>query len=95
MLCWAKRVEVQRAQSAIINSLTEVKEFDRLKKQRIHIKTALEDHPHGQKHLQNSHADTVIAVIPPDNAWAMGRKAQNATKLAISEQCVEAGGPEP
>ena len=31
MLCWAKRVEVQRAQSAIINSLTEAKEFYRLK----------------------------------------------------------------
>ena len=31
VLSWAKRVEVQRAQSAIVNSLTEVKEFDKLK----------------------------------------------------------------
>ena len=31
MLSWAKRVEAQRAQSPIINSLTEAKEFDKLK----------------------------------------------------------------
>ena len=31
MLCWAKRVEVQRAQSVIMNSLTEAKEFDKIK----------------------------------------------------------------
>ena len=31
VLCWAKRVEAQRAQSAIMNSLTEVKEFDKVK----------------------------------------------------------------
>ena len=30
VLSWAKRVEVQRAQSAIMNSLTEAKEFDKL-----------------------------------------------------------------
>ena len=31
VLCLAKRVEAQRAQSAIMNSLTEAKEFDKLK----------------------------------------------------------------
>ena len=31
VLCWAKRVEAQRAQYAIMNSLTEPKEFDKLK----------------------------------------------------------------
>ena len=31
MWSWAKRDQVQRAQSAIMNSLTEVKEFDKLK----------------------------------------------------------------
>ena len=31
VLCWAKRVETQRARSAIMNSLTEEKEFDKLK----------------------------------------------------------------
>ena len=31
MLSWAKKVKVQRAQTAIMDSLTEVKEFDKLK----------------------------------------------------------------
>ena len=31
VLSWAKRVEVQRAQSAIMNSLTDIKEFNKLK----------------------------------------------------------------
>ena len=30
-MCWAKRGEAQRAQSAIMKSLTETKEFDKLK----------------------------------------------------------------
>ena len=41
MLCWAKRVEAQRAQSAIMNSLTEAKEFDKLKI----VKTTYKDSP--------------------------------------------------
>ena len=31
MLCWAKRVEAQRVQSAIMTNLTEAKEFDKIK----------------------------------------------------------------
>ena len=31
VLSWAKRVKAQRAQSAIMNNLTEEKEFDKLK----------------------------------------------------------------
>ena len=31
MLCWAKRVEAKKAQSAIMSSLTEAKEFDKCK----------------------------------------------------------------
>ena len=31
VLAWSKRVEAQRAQSAIINSLSETKDFDRIK----------------------------------------------------------------
>ena len=27
-LCWAKRVDVQKAQSAIMNSVTDIREFD-------------------------------------------------------------------
>ena len=38
VLFWAKRVQVQRAQSAIMNSLMEVKEFDKLKVVNKHTK---------------------------------------------------------
>ena len=31
MLAWAKRVEVQKAQAAVLNSLTESKQFDKIK----------------------------------------------------------------
>ena len=31
VLAWAKRVEVQRAQAAVMNRITETKEFDRIK----------------------------------------------------------------
>ena len=41
VLAWAIRVEVQRAQSAVINSLTEAKEFDKIKV----LKNAHKDNP--------------------------------------------------
>ena len=31
ILAWAKRVEVQRAQAAVLNTLTESKQFDKIK----------------------------------------------------------------
>ena len=31
MLAWAKRVEVQRAQAAVLNMLTESRQFDKIK----------------------------------------------------------------
>ena len=31
MLAWAKRVEVQRAQAVVLDSLTESKQFDKIK----------------------------------------------------------------
>ena len=47
VLSWAKRVEAQRAPSTIMNSLTEVKEFDKLK--------VIKEHTQGQPY--NIHAD--------------------------------------
>ena len=41
VLCWAKRAEVQKAQSAIMNSLTEAKEFNKLKV----VKSTHKDNP--------------------------------------------------
>ena len=31
MLAWAKRVEVQRAQAAVLNTITELRQFDKVK----------------------------------------------------------------
>ena len=31
MMAWAKRVEVQRTQTAVLNTLTESKQFDKIK----------------------------------------------------------------
>ena len=31
VLAWAKRVEVQRAQAAVLNTLTESRQFDKIK----------------------------------------------------------------
>ena len=64
VLPWAKRFKVQRAQSAIINNLTEVNEFDKLKEvKNTHTRKALEDTPR-QKHPQSRHANTMAPDIP-------------------------------
>ena len=64
VLYWAKRVDAQRAQSAIMNSLTETKEFDKLKL----YKTAYKDSPRRPlahiKCLQNRHYNIVDPPIP-------------------------------
>ena len=46
VLCWAKGVETQRAQSAIMNSPTETTEFYKLKIMKQHTKTVQEGHVH-------------------------------------------------
>ena len=88
VLHWAKRVEAQRAQSAIMNSLTETKEFDKLKI----IKTMYKDSARRPsvyiKNLQNRHVDIVDPAIHQDNIWAMERNVQIAAKSATSEECV-------
>ena len=63
VLSWARRVEAQRVQSPIMNSLNEVKECDKLKIVKNATRTPLED-THRQKCPQNICADTVVAAIP-------------------------------
>ena len=43
ILEWAKRVKVQRAQAAVMNSLTKTKEFDKIKVARTHRRTVPEN----------------------------------------------------
>ena len=82
---WAKRVNVKRAQSAIMNSLTETKELNKLKL----AKSQRERNP------QNRYAGIVVAAIPQDSDQHMGRHAQNSAKLVTSKQCAEAEEPQP
>ena len=63
VLSWAKKIKVQRAQSTIMNSLTEAKEFNKIKV----TKNAHKDSPRRQvwtKMPQSTHADIVVAAIP-------------------------------
>ena len=63
MLSWAKRNEVQRVQSTIMNILTKAKEFDRIKVTKMYTRTVLEDKCR-QRCLQSRHANIVVAAIP-------------------------------
>ena len=81
VLCWAKRVEAQRAQSAIMDSLTETKEFHKLKI----MKATYKDSPRRPsiytKHPQNRQADIVGPAIPPRQSLAYGKKCTFCGKI--------------
>ena len=93
VLAWAKRVEVQRVQSAVMNSLMEAKEFDKI---RIPKNTCKDNPRSTQLRLPTKQTCRYCGSShPQDSAQHMGRSAQNAVRLAISEQYAEAGGPKP
>ena len=55
MLLWMKRVEAQRAQSAVMNTITETAEFDKIRMSNMPAKTAPEGQ-HSLAHHQNRYA---------------------------------------
>ena len=70
--------------SVIMNSLTEAKEFVKLKV----VKRRHKDRPRRYTQIkcpQSKHADIVAVTIPQDNAWPIARDAQVAAKLSTSE----------
>ena len=89
VLAWAKRVEAQRLQAAVMNSLTETKEFDKIKiakntcKENLRSSTQMRI-PMKQmcRYCESSH--------PQDNVYHTGRHAQTLVRLAISEWYSEA-----
>ena len=93
VLSWAKTVEAQRAQPAIMNSITEAKEFYKIKLTKTHTRIVLEDTCR-QRCPQNGHANIAIAATP-ETIPGIWEDMQNAVKLATSEQCAEAGKPGP
>ena len=66
VLAWAKRVEAQRGQVVVLNDLTKIRAFDKIKRrvsQRIPRKEK-----HKLQHTKDSHADTVGEAMHQDNA---------------------------
>ena len=73
VLAWTKRVEVQWAQSAILNDITESHKFDKIKMAQKLISS--QDRETMQKHLTDGHADIVGEVMCPDSAQHMEKCA--------------------
>ena len=76
-----------KSQTAVIKSLSEVKEFDK-------IQTARDDQkqngikPHAPvKMATRKNVNAEVQAISPDNIQHMGRNAWNTTKWTISERC--------
>ena len=80
VLVWAKRVEAKRAQSAIITSLSETKEFDKIKTIKVG-QTQSEKATNVPKCLQTKAAVIVVPAIHPYNAQPMGRSVWSVARL--------------
>ena len=69
VLAWAKRVEMQQAQAAMLNDITESQKFDKIKMAQ-NQKAARIGKQHTQ-HIKNGCADIVEGVMHPDSAQPM------------------------
>ena len=87
VLAWAKRVEAQRAQVAIMNNITESHQFDRIKMAQ---KPKSSQDRQQTQHLTNSHADTAVGSTCPDSAQHMGRDMLDVGRWATSRMCAGA-----
>ena len=93
VLTWDKRVEAQRAQSAVMSTITEMNEFDKMK-------VAKYTHKNTAKRIIQTRTPTMQtcrccgSTHPQDSAQHMGRCVWYAAKLATSEWYVGAKGPE-
>ena len=86
VLAWAKRLEAQRVQAAVLNDLTEIKVFDKIK--RGLNQRAPGEERHRLQHTRNGHADTVDKAMHQDNVWEnMCRmQQQRALQEGVQEQ---------
>ena len=80
VLGWEKRVEAQRTQSAIMDSLTETKEFDKVKIEKGGLRYNGKICKHMPKCLQNRATVIVVPAIYPDNTWLKGRSVQTVAR---------------
>ena len=82
VLTWAKSVEAQRAQVAVLNTITKYPEKSRKAEQKYQCTRAAH---------HDNHADTLVGHTHQDNAQHMARCAQRATKLDLSAECAKVG----
>ena len=88
VLVWAKRVEAQRAQAVMLNDITEIRAFDKIKRrlsQRISRKEKCR-----LQHTKDSHADTAGNAMFQDNAQLMGKCVQHVARWGTSGRCAGA-----
>ena len=96
LLCWAKRVEAQRAQSAIMNSLTEAKEFNEVKIPKNTYKDSLRRSATQTTMPTDQTCRYCGSSHPLRQCPAYGKKSTECSKKSpTSEQSVGAGEPEP
>ena len=84
-------MEAHRAQSAIMDSLTETKEFDNIKIAKGDPDTMVEMHKDMPKHPQSRSAVTALPAICTDNAQPMGRSVWTVPGLITLEKSAQAG----
>ena len=80
MLTWAKRVEIQRAQATVINSLHELKNVDTIPQLDKGKQRERQNEPHLQKHLQEEESNTAVRATSQDGAQHIERSVKNVTK---------------
>ena len=81
-LAWVKRIEAQTAQAAVINSLNEGKEFNKIQTVRDDQKQNGKNLAHLLKQLQDQSANTLVQAINPDDAQHLGKKCANCNKMS-------------
>ena len=90
VLALANRVEVQRAQAAVLNTITESRQFDKIKVSK-RVKESRKKYQCTRAAHNRSHADTVVGQTCQDNAQHTARSVWRATKLDISTEFAKVG----
>ena len=84
VLAWAKRVEAQRTQATVLNTLTKLRQFNEIKYQKGQRKTLLELQL--ARHCSGSHVSIVVEYTHQDNAQHMGGCVQDVERQDISRK---------
>ena len=85
VLVWAKRIEAQWVQAAILNDITKSCQFDKIN---MASKTKGGQARQAPK-TTGSHADIVVGYMHPTSAQHMGRCVPDAERWATTKRCAE------